>query len=79
MRVMAAGRGQEKTPAFLVTCRYLSWLFKVDIKIGVEQRFCGLINVSGEGEEQLCSLGLLVSRRPGVTSPHWELALTWYR
>jgi len=56
---MAAGRGvapplgnQEKMP-FLVTCTYLLWLFKVDIKIRVEKRFCSLISVDGEGEEQL--------------------------
>lgn len=81
MRVTAAGRGaapplesQEKMPAFLVTCRYLSYLFKVEIKIRVEKRFCSLINVDGEGEEQLWSL--LVSRRLGVTSPHRDLALS---
>lgn len=63
-------------PALQVTCMYLSWLFKAEIKIRVEKRFCGFIGVDGEDEEQLWSLGLLVSWRQGVTGPHWDLVLS---
>lgn len=66
-------------PAFLVTCLYLSWLFKVEIKIRVEKRFCGFASVDGEDEEQLWSLGLLLSWRLGVTDPHWDLVLSQCR